>query len=281
MAAAVVPLRGKLEEHSFPAVLRALLDQRCDGCLTVTRGAVIRRLYLCDGMITYGSSSERQDRLGEILIAQGKLSKADHKKYWEQSQAGNRLLGITLVVNDRITLSDLYQGVTAQVVTILERLQKWRKGDFAFEEGRAPAIGTVLLRIPLALFLKADPVKKSAVKKPAAKKSAVKKPGARTVAKRKSAAAAPPPAAPDSVADQSRPSEVVDDGNPEFEVLIETADEEKITAVAREMAAVGEVSFMVQELQKRLGQDPFILLGVPPGADRAVVAILDRERGMC
>ena len=82
MSASTVPLRGKLEKHSLPAVLRALLGERRDGCLTVSRGAITRRLYLRGGMIIYGSSTERQDRLGEILVAQGKLSKADHKKYW-------------------------------------------------------------------------------------------------------------------------------------------------------------------------------------------------------
>ena len=274
MSVSTVPLRGNLEKHSLPAVLRALLDERRDGCLTVSRGAITRRLYLRGGMITSSSSTERQDRLGEILVAQGKLSKADYKKYWQQSQAGNQLLGITLVVNDRITPSDLYQGVTAQVVTILDRLQKWRTGDFEFEEGRDPAVGTVLLRIPLALYLRTDPEKKPAakkltVKKPTVKKTAVKKPTTRMAAKRKGAATVPPPAAPDPVADQPCPSGVAGGGS---EILDETAAEEAINAAAaQEIAAIGEVSFMVQELRKRLGQDPFTLLGVPPEADRSAV----------
>ena len=218
-------------------------------------------------MITYGSSTERQDRLGEILVAQGKLSKADHKKYWEQSQAGNRLLGITLVVNGRITLSDLYQGVTAQVVTILDRLQKWRKGDYEFEEGREPAAGTVLLRIPLALYLRTDPEKKPAAKKPAAKKADAP----RTAAKRKGAAAAA-----DARRSRSRgragPAASGGAAARSVEILDETAAEEAINAAAaHEIAAIGEVSFMVQELRKRLGQDPFALLGVPPEADRSAV----------
>jgi len=269
MSVSMVPLRGNLSKHSLPVVLRALLDERRDGCLTVSRGAIARRLYLRGGMITSGSSSERQDRLGEILVAQGKLSKADLKKYWQKSQAGNQLLGITLVVNDCITPSDLYQGVTAQVVTILDRLQKWRTGDFEFEEGRDPAVGTVLLRIPLALYLRTDPEKKPAAKKLAVKKPAEKKPTTRTAAKRKGVATVPPPAVPDPVADQPCPSGVA--GGADV-ILGETAAEEAINAAAaHEIAAIGEVSFMVQELRKRLGQDPFALLGVPPEAERSFV----------
>jgi Flp pilus assembly protein TadD len=55
-------------------------------------------------------------------------------------------------------------------------------------------------------------------------------------------------------------------------ILDEAAAEEAIDAeAALEIACIGEVSFMVQELRKRLGQDPFALLGVPPEADRSAV----------
>jgi len=271
MSAPAVPLRGKLEEHSILEVLRSLLNEHRDGCLTASRGTITRRLYLRGGMIVYGSSTERQDRLGEILIAQGKLSRADHKKFWEQSQASNKLLGITLVVNDRITLSDLYQGVTAQVVTILDRIQKWRKGDYEFEEGREPGAGTVLLRIPLALYLRTEKENKPAAKKLAAPKPAAKKPVKKAAAKIKEAAVVP--AAADPVAAAPPPATVAVDA----EQVLEIHDDEPGAAetispeAARELECVGEASFMVQELRKRMGQGPHALLGVPPGAERLVV----------
>ena len=239
MSVPPIPLRGTLEEHSFAAVLCALLEGHRDGCLTVSRGAITRRVYLRGGMITYGSSTERQDRLGEILIAQGKLTRTDHRKYWEQSQSENCLLGITLVVNGCITLNDLYQGVTAQVVTILDRLQRWRTGDYEFEEGRAPDAGTVLLRIPLALYLGTDLEKKVA--------SA-------------------------TVAEKGGPS-VAGEGTQAFEPEEEKpgADEAISPEEAQELGRVGEVSFMVQELRKRFGLDAYAVLGVLPGAPRPVV----------
>jgi tetratricopeptide (TPR) repeat protein len=268
MSVPEVPLRGTLEEHSFLTVLRALLRDQRDGCLTVERGAISRRVYLRGGMIIYATSTDRQDRLGEMLVAQGKLSKADHKKYWEESKAGNRLLGITLLVNGRITMHDLYQGVTAQVVTILDRLQKWRKGEYAFDEGQAPRAGTVLLRIPLALYLRAEPEKKPSAKKPATKKPPAK-PATQTAGKRKGTAVVPPPVAPESAA-ASDPEPAA--GAEAIDIQEEPADAGAINAAAElEMEFIGEVSFMVQELRKRLNQDPFTLLGVPPDAGRPVV----------
>lgn len=249
-----VPDSGKLEQHSITALTRDLLRSRRDGCLTVSRGAITRRIYLRDGMIIYASSTEPSDRLGEILVMQGKLSRADHRANWEQSQASNRLLGMTLVVNDRITLHDLYQGVTAQVVTIFNRLQKWRKGDYEFDEGRAPDPGTVLLRLPLALYLKSD-TEAELTRKPAAKRSAGKK--------RAAAAKAPPAPA----AEPAEPETI--------EIDVETPEPAAAAAAGtgtdEQQERIGEVSFLVQELRRRVGQDPGSLLGVAAEADRAAI----------
>ena len=224
MQVQAVPLRGRLEEHSFAAVLRALLHERRDGCLIIARGAIVRRLYLRGGMIVSASSTGQRYRLGKILVAQGRLSKADHEKYREQSQDGDHQLGIALVVNDCITMGDLYQGVTAQVVAILARLQKWRNGDFEFEEGREPDVGTALLRIPIALYLKGDPRER-----PAAMSF-------------KPVTGANPEAA------------AVGDEEVEFEIVDEFAAEEAIDTEAAieaeapdDMKGVDEVSSMVRE----------------------------------
>lgn len=333
MAATAIPLRGRLEDHPVAAVLKMLLRGRRDGCLEVTRGGITRRVYLREGMIVYGSSNERQDRLGEVLIAQGKLSRADLKRYWERSQAENRLLGITLVLNGRITQNDLYQGVTAQVATILDRLQKWSKGEYVFSEGEAPGPGTVLLRIPLALYLRGEsggskdakdakaPARAAGKRKAAAKpaksaKPAKASPGSRR--KRKPAAAEPPPeepaaevqappapetgtepaadlapepaaeTAPEPAADRAADSvaetaaEAADAGGDEGEeITLVEEDEGGVPAISPEEAAeqerIGEISFTVQELAKRLNQGPETVLGVLPGADRALVLAAHRR----
>jgi tetratricopeptide (TPR) repeat protein len=286
MPPAKLPARGKIEEQSLQSVLQALLREKRDGLLTVSRGAITRQLYLSGGMITCATSNQTGDRLGDILVLQGKLTKADHKRYWAESQGANRLLGITLLVNGRITLNDLYQAVTAQVVTILDRLQKWRTGEWEFEAGRAPAAGTVLLRIPLALYLKED-----AEKKPAKKAAAKPRGRGKAAAPPPEEAAAPEPAPePVPAADEEHELTVFDDeagatdGEPAAPAAAAPASV-PASAPAPAPAPVpepepepeldderlGELSFMVQELRKRVGQEPHLLLGVAAGADRATI----------
>jgi hypothetical protein len=241
MTAPAFPASGSIEEHHLASVLLALLREGRDGCLTVERGGITRRLNLRGGMIVNSSSTKRADRLGEILIAQGKLTRADLKRYWQESRSGNRRLGITLVLNGVITLSDLYQAVTAQVVTILDRLQKMRSGEFSFEEGRAPAPGTVLLRIPLALYLRTDGRRRAGRPAPAGEGSA-----------------------PAPVAERRGEGGVIDVGEENAGAAISFED-------ARRLESIGEVSFMAQELRLRLDQGPHALLGVAATAPRPAV----------
>jgi len=267
MARASFPASGSLERTSVAALLRELLRQQRDGCLTVTRGGSSRRLYLRRGMLIYATSTERQDRLGEILIAQGRLSRPDHRHFWELSEAEGRQLGRTLVVNGRITPNELYQGVTAQVVTILERLQKWRKGDYLFEEGVGPEAGTVLLCIPLALYLRPEPGRSSgraAGKAPArsargaAKGAARSAGGAKAAGTRGRKTAEAPPAPPPEAEEEITVPEAA-------EIPVPSPEE------AAEQERIGEVAFLVQELRARMGQEPRALLGVAADAPRAEV----------
>jgi len=152
-----------LKEYSVTRVLQIVLEEQISGSLTVTRGDTARTLYLKDGMITYATSTESRDRLGEIFIIQGKLSKGEVRQAFKKARRKNTLLGRVLLVEGMITSQELFLAVTAQVVAILERMRSWRKGNFVFEFGGEPETGTVLLRIPLTLYLGVEEKKRKTV----------------------------------------------------------------------------------------------------------------------
>ena len=58
-------------------LLKIVLEEQVSGALIVTRGDTTRTLYIKGGMITYATSTESQDRLGEIFIVQGKLTQEE------------------------------------------------------------------------------------------------------------------------------------------------------------------------------------------------------------
>jgi curved DNA-binding protein CbpA len=164
-----IPTAGSLKDQSVTRLLQLVMEEQVDGSLTVSRGDVSRTLFFKESMIIYATSTENHDRLGEIFLAQGRLSQSELDQAFKKARRGNTLLGRILLVEGKISSQELFLAVTAQVVSILERMRGWRKGDFTFEPGGEPEPGTVLLRIPLSLYLGVE-AKKSKPSVPAVKK---------------------------------------------------------------------------------------------------------------
>jgi len=282
-----LPVRGSLKEYSVTRLLQIILEEQISGALTVTRGDTARTLYIKDGMITYAASTENQDRLGEIFIIQGKLSKAEVQVSFKKARRKNTLLGRVLLVDGMITSQELFLAVTAQVVAILERMRSWRKGDFVFEFGGEPEAGTVLLRIPLSLYLGVEEKKRKVVAPPSRVREEV-----RTVAGEEGAGEEVPEGlvfaegeeaeAPPEKGNEEPPDMVQDEegtwGEVEFSYKEEIQEEDgaEEAAAAEDIDAgrlVEEIVFNVQEIRRRSGRGPHILLGV--GEDAAPVEIQD------
>lgn len=167
------PAGGSLKDQSVTRLLQMIMEEQIDGALTISRGNVSRTIFFKEGMIIYATSTESRDRLGEIFVVQGKLSKSEVSKAFKKARRGNTLLGRILLVEGKITSQELFLAVTAQVVAILERVRSWRKGDFTLGLGEEPEPGTVLLRIPLSLYLGVKTKKSRSAASPVVKETEV------------------------------------------------------------------------------------------------------------
>jgi len=263
MSAGRLPRRGKIEQHPVTALLQAVYDGGHSGCLKVSRGRVTRTLYFKKGMITYASSTERHDRLGEVLVAQEILTREEVNEAFRKARSSQSLLGRELLVGGNITAQELFLAVTAQMVNILEKMRSWRKGDFEFDEDGAPEAGTVLLRIPLSLYLRGRQKKTGKRPRDAGR-----------------------PTEPEEAAEAAGGEEVlvIDDEELEYrgEAAEEAGEEEARPAAGASLDESvipeeeeseeeqeklrQEVTFAVQELKLRRDGDPFTLLGVKPSS---------------
>ena len=83
-------LKGRLSELSLPDILQYLRATQATGILTLVSGGARKALYLKDGRVCFASSNLPNDRLGEILIREGKITVEEYEGSIRQLSGGKR-----------------------------------------------------------------------------------------------------------------------------------------------------------------------------------------------
>jgi hypothetical protein len=122
-------VKGDLETSSVPELLRSLLASRETGILTFRRDDLRKTVYLREGRVVYGTSSDPDDRLGESLLLRGKITA---RQYLQASNMirPDRRLGAILVEMEALEPDELVPGVEQHVRDILMDLVCWNRGDY-------------------------------------------------------------------------------------------------------------------------------------------------------
>ncbi|HEY2824994.1 MAG TPA: DUF4388 domain-containing protein [Gemmatimonadales bacterium] len=128
-------IKGSLKEASLPDVLQLLSLGQKSGCLSVTDRNQFGYVYFDRGKICYASIVNRRDRLGDILVKNGKISQAQLEGAIEhQSKTrGGKRLGEILVDQAAITRKDLEAYMRLQIEEAVYFLFTWTQGNFNFE----------------------------------------------------------------------------------------------------------------------------------------------------
>src|SRR5258707_13541836 len=69
-------IKGSLKEASLPDVIQLLFLGRRSGCLALADRQRHGSIYFEEGWITYAAIVNRRDRLGDMLLASGAVSRA-------------------------------------------------------------------------------------------------------------------------------------------------------------------------------------------------------------
>jgi hypothetical protein len=122
-------IKGDLETSSVPELLRSLLISRETGVLTFRRDALVKTVYIRDGRVVYGTSTDPDERLGENLLARGKITA---RQYMQASNMirPERRLGAILVEMEAVESEELVPAVEQHVRDILMDLVCWNRGDY-------------------------------------------------------------------------------------------------------------------------------------------------------
>lgn len=150
-------LKGDLETVDLPGVMGMVAENQKTGIFTVRRGMEEKKLYFKKGRLIFASSTNENEKLGEVLQSNGLISRdklLEVRK--EQSSLSSQRLGMLFLEKGLISHDDLVSGLKAQVNSIILSLLEWWGGNFEFVEGDIPLPGGISVGFDLkGIILKA------------------------------------------------------------------------------------------------------------------------------
>lgn len=142
---------GDLAQEPLPEVLRTIHFYRAPGVLTLDANGVSKKVYLLGGNITFATSTDRSESLGEYLRRSALITSGELKASvgrLDLVEAKGRRHGELLVEMGILTDAQLRQIVTEQVKALLFATFSWEQGSVTFEVGRFRTDELIRLDLP-------------------------------------------------------------------------------------------------------------------------------------
>ena len=129
-------LSGDFRETPFSDVIAVLRLQKASGTLTCSAADGSKSIFVKGGQIIFATSQDERDRLGEILVRTGKITRTQLTKALDvhRKSAGLKKIGAVFVEQGLVTPKDLFQALKDQVRGIIHSLLVLAEGMYRFEE---------------------------------------------------------------------------------------------------------------------------------------------------
>src|SRR5262245_1248353 len=127
-------LEGTIKDFGLPDIFQLIGLQRKTGILTLTSEKESVTVTFENGMVVMADSSSKrlEDRIGSVLVKQGKLGKERLEEALATQQQTLQRLGHILATSNYITTKDLKEALQVQVSQIVFRVFRWRDGQYNF-----------------------------------------------------------------------------------------------------------------------------------------------------
>lgn len=129
--------KGNLEILNLSDIFQSLAANRHSGTLVVNDGKREKKIYFAEGEVTLLSSSRRM-KLGELLIAAGKITEEDLDLALKLQKQSRKKLGEILVEEGFCADEDIFKLVRMQIEEEIYDLFLWRKAEFEFIADQIP-----------------------------------------------------------------------------------------------------------------------------------------------
>jgi len=127
-------LEGTIKDFGLPDIFQLIGLQRKTGLLTLKNAQEQVTVTFENGAIVMADTSGKrlEDRLGNVLVKQGKLTRERLEEALGTQKQTLQRLGHVLLASGAITPQNLKDAITLQVSQIVFRLFRWKEGDYNF-----------------------------------------------------------------------------------------------------------------------------------------------------
>jgi hypothetical protein len=127
-------LEGTIKDFGLPDIFQLIGLQRKTGQLTLRNDKEQLVVAFENGMVVNADSAQKrtEDRLGNVLVKQGKLTKETLEEALNVQKATLQRLGHILVSQNYITAKDLQEALHTQVSQLVFKVFRWRDGEYHF-----------------------------------------------------------------------------------------------------------------------------------------------------
>jgi hypothetical protein len=147
-AVAALETEGSLASHDMPDLFQDLQQRRWSGALTLTHMGFGRSVTVSDGRMVFASSSNPDDRLGELLLRRGRIKLCQYVEAGRAIVPGKRL-GAILVEQDVLSPKDLIRAVLEHTQEIIYGAFQWTEGRYRLAPGvQGPEAITLRMSTP-------------------------------------------------------------------------------------------------------------------------------------
>jgi hypothetical protein len=127
-------LEGTIKDFGLPDIFQLIGLQRKTGILALKNESEDVTVTFENGMVVNADSSSKrlEDRLGNVIVKQGKITKERLDEALQMQRATLQRLGHILVANNMITPKDLKEALQVQISQIVFKVFRWRDGEYHF-----------------------------------------------------------------------------------------------------------------------------------------------------
>ncbi len=143
-------MEGLTRDYALADILKGLQRSIRTGVLTIVSGDIEKKVYIRNGDMIFSASNQDEDRLGDILLREGKINRDQFDQSVTEMKRTGRRQGMALVKLGYLSTAGLVSAVQHQVEHIIESMFDLEDGRYEFQERPLPSEEIITLKLSAA-----------------------------------------------------------------------------------------------------------------------------------